>query len=64
MLCAEWQIGIAAGLFGTALALGAVLLVLTGFGMCRPNPRLFHALYKFASLYMLGSMELIIAGAR
>lgn len=62
MLCAEWQIGIASALWYAALALGLALLGLTCLGMSRPYTSLTHALYKFASLYMLGSMLFIIIG--
>jgi protoheme IX farnesyltransferase len=62
MLLAVWQIGLPWRYFHLAAGLGAVLLVVTLASALRCSPKLNFALYKFASLYMLGSMGLIVVG--
>lgn len=62
MLLAVWQIGLPWRYFHLAAGLGAVLLIVTLASVLRRSPKLNFALYKFASLYMLGSMGLIVMG--
>ncbi len=62
MLVAASQTGMAAPLLSAAIGLGAVLLGVTVVSIARPSPRLDFTLYKLASLYMLGSMLLIVLG--
>ncbi len=62
MLLATWQIGLAWGYLRTAIGLGAMLLAIAMTSMLRRSPRLNFVLFKMASLYMLGSMALIMAG--
>jgi protoheme IX farnesyltransferase len=62
MVLAAWRLGIHIGCLRATVALGAVLLGMTAFSTIRPSPKLNFGVFKFASLYMLGSMGLIIAG--
>lgn len=62
MLATAWQIGLAASMYYALLGLGGVLLVFTAASALHPSPKLYFVLYKLASLYMLGSMLLIMAG--
>ncbi len=62
MLLATWQIGLVWGPFRASLALGLVLLGFAVASVLRPSPKLDFGLFKLASLYMLGSMGLIMAG--
>ncbi len=62
MLAAAAQIGMAALLLDTAIGLGAALLGVTLVSIVHPSPKLDFTLYKLASLYMLGSMLLIVVG--
>lgn len=48
------------GLLGVS---GGVMLGLSVWAMVRPSARLNHALFKFASVHMLGSMVLLTLGA-
>lgn len=61
MLFSVWQIGRGPALFALAVALGSALAVVACFSLLRRSTRLDALLYKLASLYMLGSMLLIIA---
>jgi protoheme IX farnesyltransferase len=63
MLLAMWQIGLDWGYLGAAIGLGAILLGFAAASALHPSPKLNYALFKMASLYMLGCMGLIIAGA-
>ena len=63
MLWACYRIDLAPALLWGARGLGAALLLFTLFTVWQPNTRHYHVLFKLASLYMLGSMILIIAGA-
>ncbi len=63
IILAAWRIQVSAGAFQTLLVLSVTLLFLALSNAFRPNPRLNFALFKFASLYMLGSMMLIAWGA-
>lgn len=62
MLAAMQQTGLATQTLYAAGGLGAVLLACAVASVARRSPRLNFALYKLASLYMLGSMLLIMAG--
>ena len=62
MLRAAWLIGVRAGAFQALLVLSVALLFLALTSALRPSPRLNFALFKFASLYMLGGMLLIAWG--
>lgn len=60
MLASAQLSGVTGGyLFGLAL-LGLVLLIVAGVSAVSPSPRLNFGLFKFASLYMLGSMALML----
>lgn len=63
MLLAAWQIKIPWNYFHLALWMGGALLSVALLSVVRQSPKLNFALYKFASLYMLGSMILIMLGA-
>jgi protoheme IX farnesyltransferase len=63
MLLASFHIGLPWRYFHLALWLSAFLLVITLTSVLRHSPKLNFALYKFASIYMLGSMMLIMFGA-
>jgi protoheme IX farnesyltransferase len=62
MLLAMWQIRLDWGYLWAAIGLGAVLVGFAAASVLHPSPKLDFALFKMASLYMLGSMGLIIAG--
>ncbi len=62
MVVAAWHIGLSAGTLQMLLVLSVALLVLSLTTAFRPTQRLNFALFKFASLYMLGSMLLIAWG--
>jgi protoheme IX farnesyltransferase len=64
MLLAASQIGLPTGYFHLALWLSALLVLVALTSVLRRSPALNFALYKFASLYMLGAMALIAFGAR
>lgn len=63
MLLAVWNVGLPWNYFHIALWLGGALLVVAFVSVIRQSPKLNFALYKIASLYMLGSMALIMLGA-
>jgi protoheme IX farnesyltransferase len=63
MLLASYNIGLPWRFFHLALWLSALLMMVTLASVFRRSPKLNFALYKFASLYMLGSMMLIMLGA-
>ncbi len=63
MLFAAWHIGVPWRYFHIAFWLGVVLLGFTGASILRQSSKLNFALYKLASLYMLGSMLLIAVGS-
>jgi protoheme IX farnesyltransferase len=63
MLLAMWQIRLDWGYLWAAIGLGAVLVGFAAASVLQPSPKWNFALFKMASLYMLGSMGLIIAGA-
>lgn len=62
MALAAWLLGIHIGCLRATVGLGAILLGLTALSTVRPSPKLNFGVFKFASLYMLGAMVLIIAG--
>ena len=62
MLLAAWQIALPARYLHLAFALGVMLLGFTLTSIIRRSDKLNFGLYKMASLYMLGSMALIIVG--
>jgi len=62
MLWSVYRIGVAGGLLWAARGLGGLLCAFTLISLLRPTPRLNLILYKAASLYMLGSMIVLIAG--
>ena len=62
MLLATWQIELPWRYLHLAAGLGAALLVLAFLSFLRRSPKLNFVLYKFASLYMLCSMVLIMLG--
>ncbi len=62
MLLASFHIGLPWQYFHLALWLSGILLVIALTSVLRRSPKLNFVLYKFASLYMLGSMILIIIG--
>ncbi len=64
MLLAASHIGLPTGYFHLALWLSALLVLVALTSVLRRSPALNFALYKFASLYMLGAMALIAFGAR
>lgn len=63
MLWSIYRIGVGVGLLWTARGLGGCLCAFTLVSLLHPTPRLNFILYKAASLYMLGSMIVLIAGA-
>jgi protoheme IX farnesyltransferase len=62
MLLATWQIGLPWRYFHLAIWLSGILLVFALGSVLRRSPKLNFALYRLASLYMLGSMLLIMVG--
>ena len=63
MLSTVYLIGVNAVLLWTARGFGGLLCGFTLASLLHPTPKLNFILYKLASLYMLGSMILLIAGA-
>ncbi len=63
MLLASYNIGLPWRFFHLTLWLSGLLMMVTLASVFRRSPKLNFALYKFASLYMLGSMMLIMLGA-
>ena len=62
MLSTVYLLGVDVSLLWIARALGGLLFVFTLVTMLYPTVKLNYVLYKLASLYMLGSMVLLIAG--
>jgi len=62
MLVAAWQIRLPWNYFHLALWLGGALVGTAVWSAVRQSPTLNFVLYKFASLYMLGAMILIMLG--
>ncbi len=63
MTAAAWLIELQAGCLYATISLGTVLAGLTIVGLLFPSPKLNFGIFKSASLYMLGSMILIMLGA-
>lgn len=63
MVAAVWLIDLAAGCFYATLTLAAALVILTFASIVLRSPKLNFSVFKFASLYMLSAMGLIIFGA-
>lgn len=61
MTGAALGIGMAWGYLGLLLALSVGLLFLAALGSWRPSSRLDHGVFKFASLFMLCSMLIVVA---
>jgi protoheme IX farnesyltransferase len=59
MAWAAATVGVQMGLLGLLGALGVGLLALAILGIARPSPRASFALFKYASLYMLGAMLIV-----
>ncbi|NLE75421.1 MAG: protoheme IX farnesyltransferase [Chloroflexi bacterium] len=62
MLWATWLTGLGGVYMSIAVFLGAMLLVFALASVVHATPKLNFVLFKLASLYMLGSMFLIISG--
>jgi protoheme IX farnesyltransferase len=62
-LAAALLIGLSWGYVGFLVLLGAGLLALAVANVVRPSAKLNFSLFKYASLYMLSSMLLVVAGA-
>jgi len=62
MLLAAWNIGLPWRYLHIAAWLSALLLIVTVASIARRSPKLNFGLYKLASIYMLGSMLLIMLG--
>ena len=63
MSLSAWQIGLHWTWLHATVILGAVLIALALAAGLFLSEKLNYALFKFASLYMLSVMALIIAGA-
>ena len=57
-----WTIGLHANCSYAVAGLGGLLVVLTFGALFYPSSKLNYGVFKFASVYMLGTMLLIIAG--
>jgi hypothetical protein len=53
------MIGVQTGLMLLLALLGVGLLALAILGVARPSPRASFALFKYASVYMLGAMLIV-----
>ena len=63
MLGTVYSVGVNSTLLWIARGLGGMLFGFTVASLLHPTPKLNFILYKLASVYMLGSMVLLIAGA-
>ena len=63
MALAAAGIGLSAGGWAALFVLSAALFVLATMSMVRPSPRLNFGLFKYASLYMMCAMLIIMAAA-
>lgn len=63
MLGTVYLVGVNSTLLWIARGLGGMLFGFTVASLLHPTPKLNFILYKLASVYMLGSMVLLIAGA-
>jgi len=57
---AAWGIGMTLGYFSILIALSVVLLALAAISVFRPTERINFGLFKYASMYMLSSMLLMM----
>lgn len=62
MAIAAWLIQLQPHCLYATVGLGVALAVLTGVSVAFPSPRLNFGIFKFASLYMLTAMLLIMVG--
>ena len=62
MALAVWQIELHVKCLYATLSMGAILVFFTLISLAFPSPKLNFGLFKLASLYMLGSMGLIVIG--
>jgi protoheme IX farnesyltransferase len=62
LFTAAWIIGLGNGLLALLGEAGLALFAAVSYNLLRPGPRLNFVLYKGASIYMLVSMLLLIAG--
>ncbi len=62
MMAAAWRIGVTAGILQVLVVLSVALTLLALTNAARPTPRRNFLLFKFASLYMMGSMILLALG--
>lgn len=62
MVISAWGVGLTAGTMYVLLVLSVALLLLAATSVLRPSQRLNFGLFKYASLYMLSAMILIITG--
>jgi protoheme IX farnesyltransferase len=62
LFAAAWHTGLPGELLAMMAASGGLLLAFVFMGLLRPGPRTNFALYKGASIYLLVSMLLLIAG--
>jgi len=60
MLCVTWLLALPFGVLGVAACLGAVLVGLAANAMIRPSVAVNFRLFKFASVYMVAAMGLIV----
>ncbi len=63
MTMAAWLIELKAGCLYATISLGIALAGLTIAGLIFPSPKLNFGIFKSASVYMLGTMVLIMLGA-
>ncbi|NKQ37485.1 MAG: protoheme IX farnesyltransferase [Chloroflexi bacterium] len=63
MALAAGGIGLTAGYWAALLVVSGALFVLAAMSVIRPSARLNFGLFKYASLYMLSAMLIIVAGA-
>ncbi len=63
MLSTVYMLGVESFLLWIARGLGGTLVCFTLASILKPTPKLNFIVYKLASLYMLGSMILLIVGA-
>lgn len=62
IILAAWGVGLTAGGMAALLVFSAALLLLALTSVLRPSQSLNFTLFKFASIYMLSAMVLIILG--
>jgi len=60
MLAVGIKLSIPAGLLAFLVVLGILLIVLVALSILKPGEKLNFALYKGASIYMLGTMVILV----